>query len=89
MAGRKLARNVYVDGVLHLAGSTPEKDVAEQISNPKAWGDTASEDAAAFPEGDPSDSWKVDELKAYAESKSVDVSEGKNKSEILAILGKA
>jgi hypothetical protein len=95
MAGgsRKLAANVWVNGDLYLAGSSPEKAVADQISNPKAWGkggDHATEgDAPAFPEGDPSEDWKASELKAYADSKEIDVSAAKNKTEVLAILGKA
>lgn len=42
--GRKLAANVYVDGQLHEAGSTPPKEVADRIDNPKAWGDDESSD---------------------------------------------
>lgn len=38
-AGRKLASNVWVDGVLYLAGDSPEKAVADQITNPNAWDD--------------------------------------------------
>lgn len=91
MADRKLAQNVNLYGVLYPAGSAPAKEIADQITNPKAWGkgDEARESAPAFPEGDPAESWKTDELKAYADSKSIDVSAGKNKAEILAILGKA
>lgn len=36
--GRKLAANVYVGDQFHEAGSTPPKEVADQITNPKAWG---------------------------------------------------
>lgn len=86
---RKLAKNVWVDGVLHEAGSSPSKDVADRITNPKAWGKGDDADAAAFPEGDPSEDWKASELKAYADSKEIDVSSAKNKTEVLAILGKA
>lgn len=38
MAGKKLAGNVYVNGTLYEAGSTPPADVADQITNPKLWG---------------------------------------------------
>lgn len=41
MAGAKkkvLAVNVQVGGRLFLAGESPEKEFADQITNPKAWG---------------------------------------------------
>lgn len=41
---KELAANVYVGGVLYPAGSIPPEDVAEQIDNPKAWGEPASDD---------------------------------------------
>lgn len=37
--GKQLTKNIWVDGTLYEAGSTPPKDVAEQITNPKAWND--------------------------------------------------
>lgn len=37
MSGRKLAANVVVGGVTYAAGSVPPPEVAEKISNPKAW----------------------------------------------------
>lgn len=40
---RSLAANVWVDGVLYPVGSTPPKDVADQITNPAAWGETNDE----------------------------------------------
>lgn len=51
MAGRKLAANVWVGGVFYASGSTPEKDVADQITNPKAWheGDAKPQRAAEKP----------------------------------------
>lgn len=52
-AGKKLAANVYVDGVLHKAGTTPDKKVADQITNPRAWdADTATADADPGTGGD-------------------------------------
>lgn len=39
MAGKKLAANVYVDGVLYTPDSDVPADVAKQITNPKAWGE--------------------------------------------------
>lgn len=40
---RKLAKNVYVGETLYMAGSTPPKEDADQITNPAAWGDDAPE----------------------------------------------
>lgn len=48
--GKKLARNVNVDGVTYLAGEEPPADIAEQITNEKAW--EADEDAS---DGDPAE----------------------------------
>lgn len=39
MTGRKLAVNTTVGGVTYEAGSTPDPEVAEQITNPAAWGE--------------------------------------------------
>lgn len=50
MPGRKLAANVYVDGVLHPAGSTPPKDAADRITNPKAWPGKGAPDDDTEPE---------------------------------------
>lgn len=53
---RQLAKNVYVGETLYRAGSTPPKDVAEQITNPAAWGDTdAKADSAPAPADPPAD----------------------------------
>lgn len=91
--GKALAANVYVDGTLYgPAGQKPSDEVAEQITNPKAWGKSAKDEPAAaeFPEGDPSEDWKVDELKAYAASKKIDLGDASRKADIVsAILGKA
>lgn len=70
---------------------------ATSITNDKAWAerpDTSKEkdEKPPFPEGDPSDSWKVDELKAYAESKSIDLGDAKDattKAPILEAIEKA
>ena len=43
-ARKKLAANVYVGSVLYEAGSSPEKEIAEQITNPKAWGESPESD---------------------------------------------
>jgi hypothetical protein len=46
---KKLAMNVYVNGTAYEAGSTPPKDVADQITNPKAWGADESDDSPKAP----------------------------------------
>lgn len=38
MAGKTLAVNVWVGDQLFLAGDSPEKKFADQITNPNAWG---------------------------------------------------
>lgn len=48
---RQLAANVYVGDTLYPAGSTPPKDIAEQITNPKAWGDTDTPAAESDEDG--------------------------------------
>lgn len=47
MAGRKLKANVWVAGDLYEAGSTPSKEIADQISNPKAWDESEKSDKPA------------------------------------------
>lgn len=47
---RKLAANVYVGETLYRAGTSPEKEIADQITNPKAWGE--DEDGNALPDVD-------------------------------------
>lgn len=46
--GRKLATNVWVGdpAVLYTAGSTPPKEHADLITNPKAWDDGEDNDGA-------------------------------------------
>lgn len=50
MAGKKLYANVYVGDKMYEAGSTPSKDIADQITNEKAW--TEPEDTAEELSGD-------------------------------------
>ena len=40
----------------------------------------------SFPDGDPADSWKVDQLKAYAAEHNVDLSGATKKADILAAI---
>lgn len=55
--GRKLAKNVYVGETLYRADTEPPKEIAEQITNPAAWGDEAPKSertsAPAEPATDP------------------------------------
>lgn len=62
---KQLAVNVQVDGVLYEAGSTPPKDIADQIDNPKAW--ATGDESVPEPEASPYDSMKPAELKAEVE----------------------
>ena len=39
-----------------------------------------------LPEGDPSEAWKVDELKAFAEQRNIDLGEATKKADILAVI---
>lgn len=36
-AAKKLGRNVWVGDRLFMAGDAPDKEFADQITNPKAW----------------------------------------------------
>jgi hypothetical protein len=65
---RKLARNVIIGGTLYAAGETPPKDVADQITNPNAWGgDEDSDGGKGYGDMSP------DELKAEAEKRELEV----------------
>ncbi|HEY1176481.1 MAG TPA: hypothetical protein VGF17_10010 [Phytomonospora sp.] len=88
---KSLTANVYVDGVLYEAGSTPPANVAEQITNEKAWDDSDADSAPeppapAYPEGEPSEDWKGDQLDAYASEKGVDLSGAKTKADKVAAI---
>lgn len=63
---RTLAVHTTVDGVTYPAGSTPPADVAKQIDNPTAWGDTPeADDDVVESYGD----MKVVDLKAEIEAR--------------------
>jgi hypothetical protein len=49
MAGRKLATTVHVGGQVFEAGSTPPKEFADLITNPKAWGDEPDSGSSSTP----------------------------------------
>lgn len=46
---KKLAKNVQVGDTVYMAGETVDKDIADQITNPRAWeaDDPADADADA------------------------------------------
>ena len=79
---RKLAANVWVGEEFFAAGSTPPKDVAEQITNPKAWGDSADagDESGASQYGD----MKVADIKAEIEKRN----EGRDDADLLSTDGK-
>ncbi|TLF72918.1 hypothetical protein [Nocardia cyriacigeorgica] len=97
MAGRKLAGYVHVhdsEGVSHVFG--PEDDVpaelAKLITNPAAWQTDpgAAEEVGQVEQGDdePSESWTVADLRAYAELHDIDLGDATKKADILeAIIG--
>ena len=45
MAARKLVAYVHVDGHVFEPGDSPAKEYADQITNPKAWGEVSDSDA--------------------------------------------
>lgn len=83
--GRKLAGYVHVhDGagnshVFGPADSVPP-ELAKLITNPGVWAEEPDAD------GEPSDSWTVPDLKAYAELHEIDLGEATKKADILAAI---
>lgn len=70
---RKLAANVYVGEDLYRAGTSPAKEIADQITNPKAWAGGASESEDSGDAGEkPMSKWTKDELVAEVEKRNVD-----------------
>lgn len=43
--GKKLAKDVHVGGAVYKAGAEVPGDVAELITNPKAWADDQDDDS--------------------------------------------
>lgn len=74
--GKTLKGNVFIDGTLYAAGSTPPKEIAEQIDNPKAWGDddTSSEASGESAGSELPDT--VEELEALVEERNATREEG-------------
>ena len=49
---RKLAKNVHIRNEVYEAGTTPPKEIADQITNPKAWGEEPDDEGAADADGE-------------------------------------
>ncbi|MDB5716445.1 MAG: hypothetical protein JWO15_3842 [Sphingomonadales bacterium] len=49
MTEKTLAVNVTVGTTTFEAGTVPPKEIADQITNPKAWGDTPEPEGKAAP----------------------------------------
>lgn len=89
MAGKKLARNTTVAGRTYLAGSVPPDDVADLITNPKAW---EAEAGSSNADGPPPQSGKgsgVEAWRNYAADNEVVVGEDATREEIIAELDAA
>lgn len=69
--------------VVLLAGDEAPEWAHKVITNPDV---LDQEEAAAFPEGEPSVDWKADELKAYAAEHEVDLGDATKKADMVAVL---
>lgn len=96
--GKSLKSNVWVGdpAVLFLAGSTPPKEYADQITNPNAWeGGVAPEPEAAPQGGDDGDSdGDGDNSKGYGDLKVADLkaeivkrNEGREEADLISLEG--
>ncbi|MGW0039830.1 hypothetical protein [Gordonia sp. NPDC003376] len=67
-----------------------ETDSEGAIAYFERHGYTVTVEAAAVvvPEGDPSEKWTVDQLKAHAANKGIDLGEAAKKADILAVLAR-
>lgn len=77
MAGKKLAAYVHVGGRVFAPGDSPEAEFAEQITNPKAWGESSDpESTSPDPDSEaPKGNASRDEWAAYATTKGAPESE--------------
>ncbi|MFI6368703.1 hypothetical protein ACIBG0_38980 [Nocardia sp. NPDC050630] len=81
---RKLIAHVHVyddEGNSHVFGPGDDvpADVAKRITNPDAWEPESDN-------GEPSESWTVADLKAYAELHEIDLGDATKKADILAAI---
>jgi hypothetical protein len=83
------------NGVIHLykGDVVPASILPESLANLKELGFVqsaeevpASEPEPEFPEGEPAESWKGDQLKAYAKAKSIDLGGATNKADMVAAI---
>lgn len=75
------------DGAPVMFGPDDEipKWAVDRITNPAAW-EKEPDREPDFPEGVPSESWKVPQLVAYARAEGIDLGDAKKKDEILDLL---
>ncbi|MGW5387200.1 hypothetical protein [Nocardia sp. NPDC003963] len=89
MAGRKLAAYVHVhdaEGTSRVFGPddvVPDR-FAKLITNPAAW--AAEPEPELDLDGEPSESWTVPQLRAYADHHDIDLGEATKKADILAAI---
>ncbi|MEL4357040.1 MULTISPECIES: hypothetical protein [unclassified Luteococcus] len=89
MAGAKLIEQVVHGGVIYAAG-TARAD-AQDVPTGPWWSEPVTDtkpEAADEPVTDtkPDESWKNDDIKAYAESHGIDLGEAKTKADMLAAI---
>ncbi len=78
------------DGKPHIfsPGSVVPGWATKKITNPAAWEPEAepAEPEPSEPAGEPSESWTVPQLRAYAQDKGIDLGEATKKADILAAI---
>lgn len=72
-----------------FADGTGETNDEGAIAYFERHGYTIDDEPPAFPEGDPTDAWKVDQLKAYAAAHGIDLGAASKKDEIVAAIAAA
>ncbi|WP_048343929.1 Ish1 domain-containing protein, partial [Cellulomonas sp. A375-1] len=66
-----------------FADGTGETDDEGAIAYFERHGYTIDDEPPAFPDGEPTDAWKVAQLKAYAAAHGIDLGSASNKDEIV------
>lgn len=83
-SGNRVARILQAGDVVpggvdqELLDSLEKRSLIEKVAE--------DSDTDEIPEGDPTDKWTVKQLKAFAESKGIELGDAKNKSEILVLV---
>lgn len=82
----KLRNTVIVNGVAYEPGTTPPKEIAEQITNPAAWddevvttADPATEEPPRAGAGSTTEAWRT-----YATNLGLDVPDDAGRDDIIA-----